>query len=359
MMRRIAILGFAILHSPVSAHALGVGPGCERVRGVVDIGSGTTKLKVARVDTCLQRIIAVLTPEDEAFSRKVSYKAALADSASNELSPAMVEEGVRAVIELKTLALGMGATQLTAIATAAFREAANAAASARAIEASSGVPTRIVSQRQEGLLGYVGAMASDSVSATREQLVVWDIGGASMQMTTFSPAGEATVYEGLMAAEPFKRGIIERVQGRDPRATSTPNPIREKDAIASAALVAGPVSEIPAALRQRLADPRTIVVGIGGVHRQSVLRHVRAARAQGASEPGGCGSECYGLEALDRAVRENLGRTDAQFEPSRYACTEASNLLLVRGFMQALGIREVRTISAGITEGVLVDPAYW
>lgn len=69
----------------VAAHAAG----CEETRAGIDMGSGTTKLVVAKVDTCQRRINKVLF-EDQ---RPIGFNEDLSKSADNTLSPAIQQRG--------------------------------------------------------------------------------------------------------------------------------------------------------------------------------------------------------------------------------------------------------------------------
>jgi exopolyphosphatase/guanosine-5'-triphosphate,3'-diphosphate pyrophosphatase len=64
---------------------------CQEVRAGIDMGSGTTKLLVAEVDTCRQHINKVLF-EDQ---RPVGFNQNLSQSTDNMLSPAIQSQGKR------------------------------------------------------------------------------------------------------------------------------------------------------------------------------------------------------------------------------------------------------------------------
>src|SRR4051794_10105929 len=84
--------------------ALAAGSPCEKTRAAFDIGSGATKLRVARVDTCLQKEIEVLSPESTRTIRKVGYKDDLQHSRAMPpiFSDAVISSGIQALRELRS-----------------------------------------------------------------------------------------------------------------------------------------------------------------------------------------------------------------------------------------------------------------
>jgi exopolyphosphatase/guanosine-5'-triphosphate,3'-diphosphate pyrophosphatase len=57
-------------------------------------------------------------------------------------------------------------------------------------------------------------------------------------------------------------------------------------------------------------------------------------------------------------LNKGISLTDKEIG-GQYADTEISNLILVLGFMQQLGISEVMTQNINLADGVLLNPAFW
>jgi len=89
----------------------------------------------------------------------------------------------------------------------------------------------------------------------------------------------------------------------------------------------------------------TVVIGIGGVHNQSIRKQVKKVAS-------------YSRENIMNVLQDRLDLTDEQIG-GQYADTEVSNLILVLGFMQKLEIEEVLLADVNLTDGILVDPAFW
>src|SRR5690606_39278735 len=86
---------------------------CLVTRAGLDIGSGATKIKVARVNTCEQKIIEELLDTN----LPVGYKADLQKSKDNTFSKEIIKQGVDAIESLMNQARQLGATEFFAVTT--------------------------------------------------------------------------------------------------------------------------------------------------------------------------------------------------------------------------------------------------
>nr|WP_237164948.1 hypothetical protein [Pantoea agglomerans] len=181
---------------------------CQQIRAGLDIGSGTTKIAVARVNVCQLRIEKMLYQDQ----RAVAWNEALAHSTDNQLSPAMTHEGAAALQQLLTQAQRFHPQRISGVATAVFRNASNGQAVIEQLQRQTGAQISIISQQQEAKLGFLSAKAALNDPAIRdEQLLVWDIGGGSMQMTAWrQQAGQpvADIYQGKLASVTLKNFIL-------------------------------------------------------------------------------------------------------------------------------------------------------
>ena len=109
-----------------------------------------------------------------------------------------------------------------------------------------------------------------------KDVVVWDIGGGSMQMTMYLGNGKYSIYKGKLASVSFKNHIIEDIQNKDISAVKSPNPINRrsmKTAFRDAEVMAK--ITVPREIQDKLQDPNTFVIGIGGVHFYSISKILR------------------------------------------------------------------------------------
>lgn len=327
------------LNKPEQAVAVAADPKCIVRRAAIDIGSGSLKLKIARVDFCDQKIIEVLFSTEE----KVDFKESLSQSLNQTFSPEVLVHGKTVIIAFKekALALDVPEKNIAAIATAAFREAKNAKSFALDIYNTLKIPVTIISQHEEGVLGFYSALGELNVAPN--SLVVWDIGAASQQITTFDTnKNDFEVYEGRLASVSLKDFVIKTVQRSK---SSTPNPLSKKHIEAAIQFSKNYTQKnVSVTLLNKIKQNQNIVYGIGGVHALSIANLTN--------------QQNYTLNNVVHALSQNGGKTDQQIGGA-YASTEVTNLALVAGAMIALDIQTVNTLKINNTNGVLMNPKFW
>lgn len=316
---------------------------CSVIRAAFDIGSGTTKLKVGKYNTCEQKLSQILFEKNMI----VKYKEDLSQGLTQKkvLSDKILKEGFDSLKTLKDLAKAYAPTEYLAVATAAFREAVNAPSYINKINAELGINAKIISQKEEGILGFIaGSTRSDH---KLEDLVVWDIGGGSMQMVGFEN-GKFIVYEGNLAAVSFKDLVVDKIKNKPnsilfPNRLFSPNPLRFSQALQGKNLAKiAARKEIPDALKVKLKDPNLEIIGIGGVHYYSIKNQTKTQTDE------------FTLNQVESALYERAGLTDEQLGTD-YAETEVTNISLVLGFMEELKIGKVKTAKINLADGLLAS----
>jgi len=308
---------------------------CIEQRAAFDIGSATMKMKIANVDKCSQSVIRVILQKE--------IKVPFAENTRHRLlSRDIRDKGLEQLAVLKKEALAHGVRSFAGVATAAFRLADNTPQFLAEINEKTGITIRMVSQDEEAILGYKAAMTQ--ASSALGNIVVWDIGGNSMQIIVKDQDPHYRIYRGHLASISFKNQLLERIHHTSDWQKS-PNPIGSRNLDAALDIAAKAASDVPDELKSFIHQTGTTVIGIGGVHNQSIRKQIGKTIA-------------YTREDLVKAVKERLDWDDAQIGGS-YADTNVSNLILVLGFMQKLDIKEVRLMDVNLTDGILIDPAYW
>ena len=310
---------------------------CRQIRAGLDIGSGSTKIAVARVDLCQHRIEKMLYQDQ----RAVAWNEALSQASDNQLSPAVVRQGATALQQLLKNAQRYHPQRITGVATAAFRRASNGQAVIEQLASQTGTRLTVISQQQEAKLGFLSAKAALNDPAIRdEQLLVWDIGGGSMQMTAWRQQDQpvADIYQGKLASVTLKNFILT-VLKNTPDAAS-PNPIGSwrQTVLRFVELFAS--NDVTPQIRQDVAGRQ--VIGIGGVHGFSI-------RNQLPGKP-----DRYSLTRLSELSKQQVWKGDSELTGD-YRATDVSNLLLVEGYMRALKIDEVTIVNASLIQGVLLQ----
>jgi exopolyphosphatase / guanosine-5'-triphosphate,3'-diphosphate pyrophosphatase len=145
--------------------------------GIVDVGSNTMRLLVARVrkggvdGVHVERVPLGLGEDVEQFGR---------------ISPEKLEAAEAAARSLVERARAQGAGRLEILVTSPGRQADNGEELRTALEIGSGLPVRILSADDEARLAYAGALAAWRRDAA--SVAVVDVGGGSAQLVVGTAA---------------------------------------------------------------------------------------------------------------------------------------------------------------------------
>lgn len=311
---------------------------CWQTRAAIDMGSGSTKIAVAEVDICKLRLGRILFEAQ----RPVGFNDALTHSEDNQLDETIQKQGIEALHQLIRQATRYHPQRISGVATAVFRSASNGQAVIDRFNQQTGVPLKIISQNQEAELGFLSAEVSlQAQGIGSEDILVWDIGGGSMQMTALRNVNGRDifdVYQGRLASVTLKNYILN-VLKNNPN-TPSPNPIGSWHSAVLRFVEFYARNDVPAQLKRDMSTRK--VIGIGGVHANSVKNQV------------GLINQRYELAMLEKTSRRQVWKGDSELSGD-YRPTDVSNLLLVQGYMQALGIKDVTVVKASLIEGILLQ----
>lgn len=310
------------------------------VRAALDIGSGATNLKVAKVDRNTDKIISQLFEQ----SIPVPYQKHLEQSGNNTFDDQVMKQGIRAIKALKEMADSYHAKKVVAVATAAFRQATNAQQFAQEVEKQTGVKIRIINQDEEGILAFRAALALTPFQP--QQVVVWDIGGGSMQLTTLTNQGTYLVEKGKTASIPFKNAIIQDIEKKDLQTSHSPNPMNEQHMQEAIQYAEQKAAATDPFIKDKIRHPDTQVLAVGSLFNYGIRPLVSD-------------SNPFLQEKLAQAVIKLTNKTDQELPGGALAEVAVSNPLLVLGYMKALHIPQVEILSVNNADGALTYPAYW
>ena len=318
-------------------------PVCLVRRAAFDLGSGTTKLKVADVDRCRGRLVRVLlaldlpTPYGDDVSRRSGDTPAF--------RPQTIQRGLDALRTLEGRASALRPDAYAGVATAAFRHAENAPALLARIERELGIAIAVIDQASEARLGFIGAVRAAGIEPSAA--LVWDVGGRSMQLTTLGADGRFDIYRGELASGQMRELVIHEIQGRSGDSEgASPNPMTLQEAEAARSRAEEFARDnVPQAFKTKVADPTTVVLGIG------------ALKYYGDRSASEAGAFCT-PSILTAGLGTFLGKDDEQIG-GPYAATQVSDRALLAGFMSGLGIVRVRLVDVDLTDGLLLEAARW
>lgn len=297
---------------------------CEMTKASFDIGSGSTKMVVADIDICKGEIINILFEA----SRAIPLKDHLLGN-KNKFSKSFIYNSIDQIAELKKRAINKGATSFNAVATAAFRAATNSNEFKSALKQRLNLSVLVINQTTEALTAFKSAKSI----VKKDNLLVWDIGGGSMQIIK-SENGKKNIYLGKLASVTFKDEIMSLLEKK-----KTPNPLGKAGAILAMEKARRYANEHAKEILGEIEDQ--YVIGVGGVHFYSIKNQTRT-------------EDFYSQKDVLNTLIERSKLTDQEIG-GEFASTDVTNLALVLGFMQALGIERVYPIKINMAHGILLS----
>lgn len=309
-------------------------------RGAMDIGSGTTNMKIARVDPKQEKIIQLLFEQRVA----VPFQKSLELSKEKIFDEKIRQQGIEALKQLKNTADNYHVKKIVAVATAAFREAKNADQYAKEIQEQTGIDVRIVPHDEEGHIAFMGAIASTGVDP--QKVIVWDIGGGSFQLTTYDDQGNLHVVKGTKASIPFKNYIVQEIQKKDISEVSSPNPMTLEEIGQAIQYSESIAKELEPLLKQKIDRQGVEILGVGNLFYYGI-RPIVGDKTE------------FTREDLKKAVMDMANKSDEDLGGDSFAEVKISNALLVLGFMNTLNIERIILVNINNADGALVYPQFW
>ena len=260
------------------------------------------------------------------------------------LAPEAIDRAAACVESYRAAAAGRGADVLLAIATAAVREAANAAEFVAEVERRSGVRVEVLSGVEEARL--IGVAASAGCAPAGAPIVNVDIGGGSTELSLMR-GGEPLKLVSLRLGAV---GLSERFLLNDP-----PKP-KELRALRGAIRgeLEGPARELRGAPWAHATGTSGTVIAVGETLRQRARREAGGAPAPATRGAGVAFGRLARLNeklaAMDRADRAAVPGISAQ----RAEIIVAGGQIL-EGVMGALSINFLRACDYALREGVVID----
>lgn len=311
---------------------------CFKIIGALDIGSGATKGLVARVNTCEKRIVDILLDEKVA----IAFGQAREVNPENSIPSAFVESAGQKMVELIKKMKEKGANDIRVVATAAFRAAQNGAQVAEQLSYITQLKVEVISQEREAQLGALSAISKiKNSNKDQRQVVVWDIGGGSMQMWMKPKTGEPHLFLGDLAAVTFKNQVIQQILGKDQTTILSPNPLGDSYKKAIEYSKAHALAKVPPVFFKN-SQKKMRWIGVGGVLGISVQNQANPQKNMVSSAQ------------IELALKKRSKLSDADLVGD-YKTTDITNLALVLGYMRALKIHQIETVEASLAQGLLVE----
>lgn len=305
-------------------------------RAALDIGSGETKILIADVDTDTNKIEKI---HFQSYA-VIKLRNDLAASIDNTLSPEIQTQLISTLNHYKTL--DFSPDQWFGVGTSVFRTASNGQEVLDRVKAETGVTIYLASQVEEGEIGFQSAVAASGLDAN--QVIAWDSGGGSFQITTLDE-DQLAMYGEEFAMVLATREVVSTIRGNifDPK--QSPNPMTKEEADQLASIIQH--EKLPL-VPEWLAQTDKKVVGFGGA--SSIFSSGYIAT----------GKEVYTAVDVLEAIYKLTGKTDSELGMFPQPQEGIVGLTLLYSVMQHCGIGEVSYHKTnGACEGLLIIPRYW
>lgn len=317
------------------------------IRAAMDVGSGATKMTVARMILCGNRwkIKKILFSEQEEVLYAHDWRQS---GPENRLSDAILEKGIEVLRKFKTIAINLAASEIYGVGTAVFRESCNGLEFLDRVERHLAIPIRLVSQQREGKLGVLSAIAASNLDHT--SIISWDSGGSSFQLAAW--ASDATeegplVHLGPLGSTKVTATLMETVQGRRFVVSETPNPVRESEAQQLFDFLKKIVGQPPNWLTSMISNEQRSIVAIGG---RDCLFAIATSALDNQNE--------FDVELVWRVIRDLCGKTDEELHLFPQPEMVIPKLVLLATVMQQFSLPRVQYFRTnGLCEGLLLNPS--
>jgi|JI9StandDraft_1071089.scaffolds.fasta_scaffold19615_2 exopolyphosphatase/guanosine-5'-triphosphate,3'-diphosphate pyrophosphatase len=309
-------------------------------RAAVDVGSGSIKVTVAKVDPQNNKIQRILYAEEHAIPFKRDIQVGGKSALSEKIQTVAFEK----LKHLKKELNKHRPTEWKGIATAASRQATNAKEMYSKINEDLGIDITIISQNEEGRLGFTTAAAVSNIP--KEQLIAVDSGSGSFQITTLIN-DELAVVEGELGYIPSLEMLME-IRGEKLDLHTPPAPVTLPEAELLVKMMHAKMPPLTQPFLQKLGNSQETIVGIGNEN---------FIFAMGAT---GVGKDTFTKEELWQAITLYAGKPAEELKGFAKPDTAVLGMVLLYSIMDAMSLDQLTSYYAnGSCEGLLVDSQYW
>lgn len=309
-------------------------------RVAIDIGSAETKLTIADVDIDTHKIVKIYYQD----YKSVELRKDLAASQDGRLSKRIENKLIDTLNSYKTLTNSFMPIEWCGIGTAVFRKANNSQEFLERVRHSTGVPVHIATQTEEGEIGFQSAVAASGLDAN--QVIAWDSGAGSFQITTLNNDNDINMYGAEFAFVPALEVLIKEIRREEFNQESSPNPISIEEIELLALIIKN--QKLPS-IPNWLVETQKTIVSFGGETSIFFVGQIATGRQK------------FTKNELWNAIKEFAGKTDEElsiFPEPRKAIVGLTLLYSVMNHCNIKTMEYVRT-NSGCCEGLLVIEKYW
>jgi len=329
-------------------------------RAAIDFGSGALKIQVSIVDpesNCIigDPLIAKYVGLDltEDVAAHDGWISEAKQQQSLEALERFKEETLAAVAQYGNLPL-----EFSGVATAVFRKAYNGLELLQKFEQQLGIRFQILTQEDEGIVGFRTGKAIFS-EIPDNNLLVWDSGNGSFQFT----AKDETFYNVYQG--PLGHGTARILLSKDIRngpalqPYESVNPISSVEAEKLENHICALLPSIPDWLQDKLADDNGVVVTFGDAESIFAVVAKALALAKGDNRVHHDHAVIKFVE-VQSVIDAYLDQTDEMFDSREIHRKTLTSAILLSTIMKHFKVQSIHYHKAiGNTAGMLISPQLW
>lgn len=329
----------------------GWGKSYYELRVALDIGSSATKARGYVLDRTNNKLVEDLGE----ISESVEYQYHLNDT-SNIVKPEYVYLGISKILKIishyyENSTFEIENLKCAGIATAWARNAKNIEDYQKILKAN-GIDVRVVKQEEEAEIGYKAAVSfykSYEHDAQKMFSHVLDVGGGSFQIISENDKHEFTTYNGLWGSSSFYKDV--RLHSLPEGEKYNVNRYLTKDELIKAREFVK--EKISSKIEDFIGDKKSEVeiAGIGafinkGMKNFSDGENISLSNISQIIDS-------FSTSTIDEAAEKypNYGK--------KFISDAQSNLLLLEGVMEGLGVEKVKLLNAKSVDYVAYDESFW
>lgn len=279
------------------------------------------------------------------------------------ISAEMQQKALEIIKEFKEEAIlaafkaGYSSIQFAGIATAVFRKALNGQELLFKIKDQLGIHFEIVSQDEEGLLGFLTAQALYPEIALTN-LVVWDSGSGSFQLT-ICDASDYLVYQG-----PLGQGTVRVLLSKEVRQGPvllpdvSGNPINRGELLQLIEHINALLPPTPDWLQKKLLSKNVVVATFGSGESIFLLTARASAALKGQTDS--LQDVVLMIDDVQQVVDYYIDKYDEDFDSDDLNVKSFTSAIQLLTVMKHFGINTIHYRPAiGSTAGMLIAPHLW
>ena len=327
-----------VISVPDAQSAPGTPDGEGRIRklAAIDIGTNSTHLLIAAVDTTLGTFSIEL-------AEKSTTRLGERDPETGALSDAAMQRGMDTLRRFRDLAVSHGVEEVVTAATSAAREAPNGRDFLQAIQDELGLEVDLVSGPEEARLIYLGVLSGMSFG-DRPHLVL-DIGGGSTELILADGRDARALTSTRVGAVRLQRDFIKV------------DPLPPKRRAFLQTFIQGSLEPAVDKVRRRIKPGETpVLVATSG----TAMAIGALASSEDARPPQKLHGYRVSRQRLDHVVEQLVTMTPEQRRDlssinDRRAEIIVPGSLILQTTMQMLGVDELVLSERALREGLIVD----